>query len=268
MPVCAGDILFNVNLAEEVTSHIVSSDSNAPPTFVSGMETDEATENAPKTLEEVLSVDLPNLPAETPLVGPSEDATTADIDMSSGRFDNAVASKEDAPSISALTTENVSVEESSAPTHGMSTNFFIQMMLLKKSTSEGEYPSFAEEHVGHFSTAPIAEALEQNVEDGLSEMESHRDVIDDSVLPVLQAEQSLEAPIAQVKELTPLSETQAFVAEPISVPSELFSPEVPAVDGDQETSILVKDDSEGNFIFYIFCNISLILLSSLANAHR
>lgn len=131
MPICAGDVLFNVNLAEEVSSHIVSSDSNAPPTFVSGMEIDEATENAPKTLEEAPSVDFPNLPAETPLVGPSEDATTADIDMSSGRLDNAVASKEDAPSISALTTENVSVEESSAATHGMSTNFFIQMMLLK-----------------------------------------------------------------------------------------------------------------------------------------
>jgi len=127
MPVCAGDVLFNVNLAEEVTSHTVASDSQAPPTFDSG---DEATENAPKTLEEVPSVDLPNLPAETPLVGPSEDATTADIDMSSGRLDNAVAPKEGTPSISALITENVPVEASAAA-HGRSTNFFIQMMLLK-----------------------------------------------------------------------------------------------------------------------------------------
>ena len=102
----------------------------------------------------------------------------------------------------------------------------------------------------------------------MSEIESHRDVIDDSALPVLEAEQSLEAPIAQVKESTPLSETQVSVAEPMSVPLEPFSPEVPAVDRDQETSILVKDDSEGNIIFYIFCNISLIFLSSLANARR
>ena len=123
---------------------------------------------------------------------------------------------------------------------------------VKNSTSEGEYPASAEEHV---STVPIPEALEPNAEDGFSEMESPRDVVDDSVLPVLQAEQSLEVPIAQVKESTPLSET--FVAEPISVSSELSSPEVPAVDRDQETTIHVKDDSKGNVIFYIFCNISL-----------
>jgi hypothetical protein len=120
-------VLFNVNLAEEVASHTVPSDSKEPPTFDSGMETDEATENAPKAL---LSVDLPNLPAGTPLVGPSEDATAADIDMSSGYLDNAVAPKEDTPSISALTAENFPVEASAA-THGRSTNFFIQMMFLK-----------------------------------------------------------------------------------------------------------------------------------------
>ena len=122
MPVCVGDVLFNVNLAEEVVSHTVPSDSIAPPTFDTSMETDEATENAPEISGEVLSVDLPNLSAEIPLVGPLEDATTADLDMSSGHLDNVVAPKEDTPTISAFT-ENGPVEESSADTHGKSTGF-------------------------------------------------------------------------------------------------------------------------------------------------
>jgi hypothetical protein len=111
-----------------------------------------------------------------------------------------------------------------------------------------------EEH-DDFSAVPVADALEPNVEGGLAEMESHRDVIDDS-MPVLEAEHSLEAPIAEVEELTPLSDTPALFAEPILAASD--SPDILAVDGKQEASILVKDASKGNIGFDIFSNLSLI----------
>lgn len=119
--------LFILNLAEKVASHYVPSDSKEAPIFDSCVETDEQTEKAPKTSKEVLPVDLDaKVSAETPLVGPLEDAN---LGMSSGRLDNAAAAKEDSPMISALAAENDPVED--AATHGRSTNFFILMTLLK-----------------------------------------------------------------------------------------------------------------------------------------
>jgi len=64
----------------------------------------------------------------TPLAGPSEDATTADVDMPT-EYREAIAPEEDTPAISALTAENV--EEFSAAIPGRSTNIFIYIKLLK-----------------------------------------------------------------------------------------------------------------------------------------
>ena len=51
--------------------------------------------------------------------------TTADVDMSSEHLE-AVPPEEDTTAITALTAENIPVEESSAAIHGRSTNFFIR----------------------------------------------------------------------------------------------------------------------------------------------
>ena len=50
-------------------------------------------------------------------------------------------------------------------------------------------------------------------------------------------------------------------------PSELFLPQVPAVDGEEETFILIKDASEGNITFFHVLQPSLDFFLSLANTH-
>ena len=79
---------------------------------------------------ESIGAEEPNIPADIPLIGPSEDATTVDDVMSSEQL-KAVASEEDIPAISTLIAEDSPVEESSTAGHGRFKNVFIQIKLLK-----------------------------------------------------------------------------------------------------------------------------------------
>ena len=79
---------------------------------------------------ESIGAEEPDIAADTPLIGPSEDAIIVDVATSSEHL-KAVAPEEDAPAISASIAEDTPVEESSTASHGRSENVFIQIKLLK-----------------------------------------------------------------------------------------------------------------------------------------